>query len=342
VRTFSHLLYANLTPVRFSERAIHALLSPAESQRFLQSTLDALKSHVAVLDADGTIIAVNRAWQRFSEANEGRAGACGVGANYFDVCEHTCGPNVEEALLALQGIREVMTGQRAEFYLEYPYHSPDQQRWFLLRVTPFEGDGTVSAVVAHENITERKLAEKTLHASEESYRRIVETALEGVWVLNSEFQTTYVNSQMAAMLGYGEEKIMGCSPLDFVFEADSAWMQGKLRGCRYGFHFQFDGRYRHQDGTELWLLANTRPIWEEGNFVGAFGMYTDITMRKQAEAHQTALLQGLHTVVGVSDELLAAPDLNTVLRRAVELGRERLGLERCHLPPPKGGGLSLL
>ena len=58
-----------------------------ESQRFLQAALDALSAHIAVLDADGTIRAVNAAWRRFADANGFRGARFGVGSNYLDVCE---------------------------------------------------------------------------------------------------------------------------------------------------------------------------------------------------------------------------------------------------------------
>jgi PAS domain S-box-containing protein len=308
-----------------------AVTAAQRSKRFLQSTLDALTSHVAVLDEDGTIVAVNRAWERFAEENGGTALSCGVGANYLAVCGEAYGMRAQEAPSVIAGIRAVMAGQRPEFSLEYPCHSPTQQRWFILRVTCFDAEGTLRAVITHENITERKQAEQTLRESEERYRQIVETTLEGVWVLNREFRTTYVNSQMAMMLGYSEEEMSGLTLLEFVFDEDAAWMKSKMQGSQYGFHFRFDGRYRRRDGTELWLLANTRPIWEDGNFTGSFGMFTDITARKQAEEHQRALLQGLHMVVAVADELLALPTMDTLLHWAVARAREQLGLERCSI-----------
>ena len=58
-----------------------------ESQRFLQAALDALSAHIAVLDTDGRILAVNAAWRRFADANGFSGKRFGVGANYIAVCE---------------------------------------------------------------------------------------------------------------------------------------------------------------------------------------------------------------------------------------------------------------
>ncbi len=180
---------------------------------------------MAVLDEDGTIVAVNRAWERFAEENGGTARSCGVGANYLTVCGEAYRMRAQEAPAVIEGIREVMAGKRPEFSLEYPCHSPTQQRWFILRVTCFDTEGTQCTMITHANITERRQAEQTLRESEERYRRIVETTLEGVWVLNREFRTTYVNSQMAMMLGYSEEEMSGLTLLEFVFDEDAAWIK---------------------------------------------------------------------------------------------------------------------
>jgi PAS domain S-box-containing protein len=141
-----------------------AELALAQSERFARAALDALSAHIAILDADGVIIDVNRAWQEFAERNcalgVGRraiGAAYGVGRNYLFVCDAAAaaGDDRETARAAADGIRRVLAGARDEFYLEYPCHSPTAQRWFALRVTRFAGGPPARFVVAHENITAR-------------------------------------------------------------------------------------------------------------------------------------------------------------------------------------------
>ena len=129
-----------------------------ESKRFLQSTLDALSSHIAILDEHGTIIEVNTAWDRFARENH-FVGSHGMGDNYLRVCNSAIGDFCDEAPTVAGGIQAVMAGRQNEFHLEYPCHSLRERRWFLVRATRFAGDGPVRIVVAHENITERKLSE---------------------------------------------------------------------------------------------------------------------------------------------------------------------------------------
>jgi len=126
---------------------------------FLQKTLDCLLSHIAILTEDGTIVAVNATWNRFATSNGLAEQFCGRGANYLRSCDQATGECSEEAANVASGIRDVIARRQEHFYLEYPCHSPSEQRWFYVRVTRFEIDNSPFIVVTHDSITERKLAE---------------------------------------------------------------------------------------------------------------------------------------------------------------------------------------
>ncbi len=139
-----------------------------EYQQFLLSTLDALSAHVAILDENGVILEVNAAWRRFADANDLVAADYGLGANYIEVCESAEGECAPAAVAVAQGIRAVLAGRQEEFSLEYPCHSPSEKRWFLVRVTRFHWEGPRRVVVAHENITERRLMEDALRDAKQA------------------------------------------------------------------------------------------------------------------------------------------------------------------------------
>lgn len=133
-----------------------------ESERFARSTLDGLSAHIAILDESGAILAVNRSWRDFVTAN-GHANTRNKveeGANYLSACQKSVGPSSDEGPAAVAGIRAVLAKTLPEFTIEYPCHGPDEERWFLMRVTPFPGDGPRRVVVAHEDITRRKMLER--------------------------------------------------------------------------------------------------------------------------------------------------------------------------------------
>jgi len=123
------------------------------------STLNALPAHIALLDHAGTILSVNEGWQHFARSNGLEITSSCVGENYLEVCEHARGEFSDEALAAASGIRAVIGGVDATFSLDYPCHSPTEQRWFRLRVNPLENGGPRGAVVMHLDITATKLTE---------------------------------------------------------------------------------------------------------------------------------------------------------------------------------------
>lgn len=131
-----------------------------ESNAFLKSILDTLTESVVVIDKKGAILFVNRSWVDFGENN-----ACHIGpewgdCNYLEECRKAAAMGDEYGLEAAKGITQVIESEKALFYLEYPCHSPDEKRWFMMRVTPFRLDGSDFYVVSHQNITKRKLAEE--------------------------------------------------------------------------------------------------------------------------------------------------------------------------------------
>jgi PAS domain S-box-containing protein len=134
------------------------------SEAFTRAVLSSLQARIAVLDKDGTIVAVNGAWQRFG--NEPHAEAhtrLRVGMNYLDA--YRCAATLSDtASQALAGIQAVLDGRRGSFELEYPYPTATEPRWFAMTVTPLQDrDG---AVVSHAEITQQKQTEQALRRSE--------------------------------------------------------------------------------------------------------------------------------------------------------------------------------
>src|SRR5918998_1616143 len=157
---FARAVVGRLELLGALEREQAAREEEAQRSQELQQTLDSLSAHIAILDESGEIIAVNGRWRAFAEANGGDPGKVSEGANYLQVCESAAGLNAEEAAAFAEGTRAVLSGQRESFEMEYPCHSPTERRWFMGRVTPFFCNEKPWAVVAHENITERKRVEE--------------------------------------------------------------------------------------------------------------------------------------------------------------------------------------
>lgn len=125
---------------------------------------------------------------------------------------------------------------------------------------------------------------EALRTSENCYRQIVETTSEGVWVLDGEAHTSYVNRRMAAMLGYTVEEMLALPVFEFMDASECAAMAERYERCRQGIAEQYECRLRRRDGTDLWVVISASAIHDlNGEFTGSLGMVTDITERKRTE-----------------------------------------------------------
>jgi len=122
--------------------------------------INSLEEQIAVIDHIGTIVDVNYSWTKFGEENGLSAESAYVGSNYLKVLSDSAANGDGLANEAAQGIFDVVNGNRASFYIEYPCHSPDEKRWFMMRVTRLNDDARSLFVISHHNITQRKLAEE--------------------------------------------------------------------------------------------------------------------------------------------------------------------------------------
>lgn len=120
-----------------------------------------LEDQIAVIDQAGNILEVNLAWQNFGVENGLSSGYTCTGHNYLETLSDSSAAGDSLSGQALQGISGVLTGKQAVFCFEYPCHSPDEKRWFTMRVTALHGDEADGLfVISHHNVTQRKLAEE--------------------------------------------------------------------------------------------------------------------------------------------------------------------------------------
>jgi hypothetical protein len=140
-----------------------------DSRELAQATIDALASELAILDEAGRIIMVNRAWQEFGARND-PMGRDFVGASYLAACESVGIDDGESAgaHAFADALRQLIDGRRERFEVEYPCHSPTEERWFVARAARFSSNGHSRVVVTHEDVTARR-------HSEDRHRHIAET-----------------------------------------------------------------------------------------------------------------------------------------------------------------------
>ena len=132
--------------------------SHGNAEVLLRQALDAVADNAAVLDARGTIVLTNAAWRQYAMAYSPKPGEIAsrsdVGVNYLEVAARSSNPH-DKSLEALQGIRDVLSGKIEAFSLVYPCHTPAEQFWFTMTVTPLDWKGERGALVMHTDTTPR-------------------------------------------------------------------------------------------------------------------------------------------------------------------------------------------
>lgn len=137
----------------------------------------------------------------------------------------------------------------------------------------------------------RSRSELALQERESRYRQIVETGVEGIWMLDQELRTSYVNPQMAALLQHSPEALLGRTLFEFVPPSHLDEVQRCLAQQPEGGYHRFELPYLRSDGTLIWLSGRATLMYgEDGEFLGALGMFTDSTERRQAEQDRAELL----------------------------------------------------
>lgn len=289
------------------------------------SILDALPAHIALIDSEGVILGVNASWRRFADANMLLTSNCGVGENYIEVCERAEGDCSEEAARAAVGIGDVLSGAISEFMLEYPCHSPDEQRWFRLMVTPLR-DGA-GAVVMHFDVTERKLAEDALRCSEQRYRELVEMSHDLIWAVDAEGHFTFLNQAARNIYGRAPEELIGRRFLEFSpaeqYSKDPASLIETMKSGRDVL--DYETLVTRADGSIVTVHANLRVLRNPaGQIIGFSGSSRDISARKQYENALQMQAQMLDSI----GQAVIATDINGVITYANRFAGELYGWNR--------------
>ncbi|MFO0744276.1 MAG: PAS domain S-box protein [Myxococcota bacterium] len=164
-------------------------------------------------------------------------------------------------------------GTFAMYHREARAPNADERRW-------------VAAATHLASIAiDRARARAALEASEARYRLLVDTAEEGVWVVDHRQITTFVNRRIGEMLGRAPSEIIGRPPDDFIDPVSRPVLERAIAERRQGHSGQQEIALRRRDGTTLWVLAHATPmLGPEGQLIGSFAMVSDISARRRVEA----------------------------------------------------------
>jgi len=133
------------------------------------------------------------------------------------------------------------------------------------------------------DITDRKKAAQALAASEFKFRRIIETAGEGYFLLDSDMRIVEVNEAYCRMTGYSAEELFGKNPMDLATPAYRRFLLSNMDRLLKMDYRRFEGSIHHKDGHVIPILVNANTLRDhDGNFLGNVAFIADITEQKKA------------------------------------------------------------
>jgi diguanylate cyclase (GGDEF)-like protein len=285
-----------------------------------RDVLNALRASIAVLDANGIVVAVNEAWIAFGRENGATGERSFLGTDYLAVCERALASGRDDALAEMTAkLRALLQGVGDEVSMEYPCDSPAARRWFRLRATPLPGDAGAGVVIAHEDITEAKRIEQTLRETDRTLRSVLEALPVGVWIMDRTGFIVGVNpAGIAIWMGaryvgpdeFGEYKARWLETGRTIEPEEWAAARAIKNGeTSIGEEIEIDCF----DGTQKIILNSAIPLRDEQHAIaGAIIVNQDITARKEAE---TELRLAKQEVEAASRELEIALARERILAR---------------------------
>jgi PAS domain S-box-containing protein len=330
----------NIRDITVQKRAEQALRATEELQRAILASLSA---HIAVLDGNGTIIAVNPAWEKFTGASSASPEAqLGVGANYLAVCRAATGADAEIAPKVARGLEKILAGIDTEYSTEYPCHDAVQERWFLLQATVLHM-AERGAVVAHTDITARKRVELALQASQSRWLAAMGSTTDAFVIVDREANFLEFNDAWVRFLRFPSREACLENSREYFQVLELRTLEGQfvpfeqwtLPRALLGETIANRELLLWQKLTgERWFGSySAAPIRDAGGAItGAVMVARDVTMQKQAEQALRASEQQLRTILSTVSSGIVIIDTGGIIQSLNPAAERMFGYGPGDLP----------
>ncbi len=216
--------------------------------------------------------------------------------------------------------RQVMDSDIAKLFYEQPLTTPDgRQIWLRTSKVPLhdQANNVIGVLGIYEDITDRKQAEAQLKISEERYRQIIQTSMDGFWIADTMGRILDVNDAYCQLTGYAREELLNMRITDVEAKESQEETAQHIREIMTQGHARFETRHLHKDGQLLDIEVSVvhLPDKEDRCF---FVFLRDITGRKQAEALERMRLDELQAIYLISNATCGAESLDQVYEEAME------------------------
>ena len=165
------------------------------------------------------------------------------------------------------------------------------------------------------DVSDQKAAEDNVRRSEERYRKIIEVAEEGVWMMDAEGYTSFVNPRMMQMLGYRYREFIGRHFFEFLESESTKEAEEYMERRQKGISEQAEFVFLRKDGKPVNVLINSSSLKDaDGDFIGILTLVSDITARKAANAEAEKEQQQIRTVLASTPDHILSVDERKIVR----------------------------
>lgn len=257
-----------------------------DSRRLAQAALEALPTHVCVVDREGRIVSANRAWREFARENCSRPALIAPGNLYEEVLEAIAGEprsNVETFVFAL---REVLAGRRQSAAIDHRRENAVAPFHLRMRAQPIEVEGERLALVSHEDLSGIDEATRALSHSRVEFAALVDGVDGIIWEADARTtQFSFVSARAETLLGYPREAWYTAGFWQaHIHEPDRA---AALAYCAESTsrleNHAFEYRMVARDGQLVWIRDVVTVVERNGRPDILRGVMYDVTAVRNAE-----------------------------------------------------------
>jgi PAS domain S-box-containing protein len=276
-----------------------------------QALIDAFTSNIAILDQGNVIIAVNRAWQKTCAENAAGLASSKIGDNYLTACKKTAKRNIEEASLVVEAIKSIQKGECRQRIIEYSETGSRSNHWYQIKIATFLYDEG-RLIVIHQDITERKAAEKNLHENERLFRGIIDQASEGITIIDEEGRIIEWNPAQEKNTGRSRDSVLGRYLWEIQYESRADDVQPQIKdlmqkmvldllknGETSWMSNPYEVEIKKADGSRAIIESVVFPIPHNGGYY-ACSLTRDVTQIKESHYEQEMLKTRLENYVDYS------------------------------------------
>ncbi len=210
--------------------------------------LNAVPTHIAIVDADGIIQWVNDAWKSFASRNgASKSIAEGQGIHYLEVCGAYGRYREKDLKLVTAGIANVLSGAMSMFKTDYPCATLSNSLWFEMTVLPLSSDAP-GVMISHFDITERKKVEST----RAGFDQIFQQSLNEIFIFDAEtLRFLEINTGARNNLGYSREELLKLTPVNIKPQYSYDDFQLLIEPLRRGDlkRLEFETVHERKDGS---------------------------------------------------------------------------------------------